>query len=94
MDKESILKLTEMSEATQRAWIGYYFKHQNNPCGHKGCINHISHPCENCGRFGACKPYTESLADLAFRLHNGTIAGKKPIEHIIDALIVQSEEKK
>lgn len=28
-----------------------------------------------------------SLADLAFRLSNGKIAGKKPIEHIIDVLI-------
>lgn len=27
------------------------------------------------------------LADLAFRKNNGTIAGKIPIEHIIDALI-------
>jgi len=28
-----------------------------------------------------------ALADLAFRKNNGTIAGKTPIEHIIDALI-------
>jgi len=20
------------------------------PCGHPGCLNHVSHPCENCGR--------------------------------------------
>ena len=20
------------------------------PCNHKGCLNHISHPCEGCGR--------------------------------------------
>ncbi len=20
------------------------------PCRHKGCLNHISHPCEGCGR--------------------------------------------
>lgn len=23
------------------------------PCNHKGCLNHISHPCEGCGRIGA-----------------------------------------
>ena len=23
------------------------------PCGHPGCKNHISHPCEGCGRIGA-----------------------------------------
>ena len=28
-----------------------------------------------------------ALADLAFRLHQGKIAGKKPIEYIIEALI-------
>ncbi len=22
------------------------------PCRHPGCLNHISHPCEGCGRIG------------------------------------------
>lgn len=22
------------------------------PCDHKGCLNHMSHPCEGCGRIG------------------------------------------
>lgn len=22
------------------------------PCYHKGCLNHITHPCEGCGRIG------------------------------------------
>jgi hypothetical protein len=22
------------------------------PCGHPGCLNHVSHPCEGCGRIG------------------------------------------
>lgn len=22
------------------------------PCGHPGCLSHISHPCEGCGRVG------------------------------------------
>lgn len=22
------------------------------PCGHPGCLSHISHPCEACGRVG------------------------------------------
>jgi len=22
------------------------------PCSHKGCLSHISHPCEGCGRIG------------------------------------------
>ena len=22
------------------------------PCDHRGCLSHISHPCESCGRIG------------------------------------------
>ncbi len=40
---------------------GKYF-HQDNkilrdgePCGHPGCLKHISHPCEGCGRIGGRK---------------------------------------
>jgi hypothetical protein len=36
---------------------------------------------------------TYSLADLAFRLHQGKIAGKKPIEYIIEALIKLDNDK-
>ena len=25
------------------------------PCGHKGCLNHVSHPCEGCGRIAGKK---------------------------------------
>lgn len=25
------------------------------PCKHSGCLNHISHPCEGCGRIGGVK---------------------------------------
>lgn len=24
----------------------------DEPCGHPGCLKHISHPCEGCGRVG------------------------------------------
>ena len=23
------------------------------PCNHKGCLNHVTHPCDGCGRRGA-----------------------------------------
>lgn len=27
------------------------------PCGHRGCLSHVSHPCEGCGRIaGALLP--------------------------------------
>jgi len=25
------------------------------PCGHIGCLNHVTHPCEGCGRTGGIK---------------------------------------
>jgi len=25
------------------------------PCEHKGCLNHLSHPCEGCGRIGGVR---------------------------------------
>jgi hypothetical protein len=31
------------------------------PCSHKGCLSHISHPCEGCGRVAGknIKPISE-----------------------------------
>lgn len=33
---------------------GYRIKilNENQPCSHTGCLHHISHPCEGCGRIG------------------------------------------
>lgn len=28
------------------------------PCNHRGCLNHVSHPCEGCGRTAGCGDYT------------------------------------
>ncbi len=25
------------------------------PCSHPGCVNHLTHPCEQCGRVGAVR---------------------------------------
>lgn len=25
------------------------------PCSHRGCLNHLTHPCEGCGRVGGKK---------------------------------------
>lgn len=29
------------------------------PCSHPGCLNHISHPCEGCGRINGGLPLEE-----------------------------------
>lgn len=33
------------------------------PCNHPGCFNHITHPCEGCGRIGGKYPM-DIIADL------------------------------
>jgi hypothetical protein len=34
------------------------------PCSHKGCLSHISHPCEGCGRIaGKNIPKTRHVLD-------------------------------
>jgi hypothetical protein len=35
------------------------------PCGHPGCLNHVSHPCEGCGRIGGRKMERTERADEA-----------------------------
>ena len=38
-----------------------------DPCEHKGCLSHITHPCEGCGRIaGKSKP--ECHCDLRTKL--------------------------
>ena len=70
MDKNKLLKVLDMPEKEQRAWVGYFAKEQQwRPCTHTSCHNHKSHPCENCGRIGGYY-YLGSLADLAFRLRD------------------------
>ena len=33
-----------------------------DPCNHPGCLNHVEHPCEKCGRTQARGEYTSSKA--------------------------------
>lgn len=30
------------------------------PCGHPGCLSHVTHPCEGCGGIGGRQPATEA----------------------------------
>jgi len=30
------------------------------PCHHRGCLSHISHPCEGCGRVGGSTQLTRA----------------------------------
>ena len=40
------------------------------PCPHRGCLQHLTHPCEMCGRIGGV-----SLALDAWRVYEGVPAG-------------------
>ena len=48
--KEELLQIHVIKAALTEVDFG-------EPCGHPGCLNHISHPCEGCGRIGG-KPAT------------------------------------
>lgn len=47
----------------------------NQPCRHLGCLSHITHPCEGCGRIGGLyppgtPPYNKELADKLIEKYN------------------------
>lgn len=35
---------------------------RGEPCRHPGCLSHVSHPCESCGRVGGTITLDEALA--------------------------------
>lgn len=34
---------------------------EGQPCDHPGCLSHVSHPCEGCGRIGGREPGIEPV---------------------------------
>jgi hypothetical protein len=32
----------------------------DEPCGHPGCLSHVTHPCEGCGRIAGRYPEKQS----------------------------------
>ena len=37
-------------ESQKQNIVPHYEAKQGQPCSHPGCANHVSHPCEECGR--------------------------------------------
>jgi len=33
------------------------------PCSHRGCLNHVTHPCEGCGRVAGRAPQAPLILD-------------------------------
>jgi len=60
---------------------------EGKPCGHRGCLNHVTHPCEGCGRIAGRTPKPSPnplLEEVKRRL--GELSGK-----VYGAEIVQRE---
>ena len=38
------------------------------PCEHRGCLDHVSHPCEGCGRIGGRSAFAPSELEQARKL--------------------------
>lgn len=54
------LKKSLSPEDVKRYLIGEFPPLEDGiECEHKGCRNHISHPCDNCGRIGASSKLTK-----------------------------------
>ena len=39
------------------------------PCSHRGCLNHISHPCEVCGRIGGQRTVEFAIESYKYGLY-------------------------
>ena len=48
------------------------------PCGHPGCLSHVSHPCEGCGRVGGRTALSDIYVESCGKCH------KTPEEHYKD----------
>lgn len=43
-----------------RTFLQHQALRDGEPCKHSGCLSHISHPCEGCGRIGGRLPEPEA----------------------------------
>ena len=44
----------------------------HQPCGHRGCLSHVTHPCEKCGRIAGEYPIKLDVEDeMVFLQRNG-----------------------
>ena len=52
MNRQDILNMTEMQLkfAVAEHIMGIVIN-DRVPCGHSGCLSHVTHPCEGCGRW-------------------------------------------
>lgn len=62
------------------------------PCEHKGCLSHISHPCEGCGRIGGegivyeWSTEEERLIDLFYEVGEVQIMTADEIKDVLKSI--------
>jgi hypothetical protein len=65
---------------TLRRWIELMMEPPDLPsgvaCAHPGCLNHVSHPCEGCGRIGGDSGEIDFL-NLRLKI-KGPVVKKRP----------------
>lgn len=54
MDEEPLLEIPHFLR-NQRNLVDEGILKDGEPCSHKGCLHHITHPCESCGRIAGIK---------------------------------------
>ena len=52
-------KPCDPNESKQASWRGLPDLRDDEPCKHAGCLSHVSHPCEGCGRVAGRTPNVE-----------------------------------
>jgi len=48
------------------------------PCEHPGCLNHITHPCDGCGRIAGQKVLSDLLGCPFCKAHAAELFEEKP----------------
>ena len=81
--------------------IGWYAEHEDGePCSHRGCLRHISHPCEGCGRIGGITLYMWQVefwnnigqrGVVGVKARTGAEAEKKVARDVPDCEIIGSQ---
>lgn len=53
MSIRSLLRCVRLEALEMSTPIEY---RPDEPCGHRGCLSHVTHPCEGCGRIAGQYP--------------------------------------
>jgi hypothetical protein len=57
---ERLNQYLEFAKYRHENGLGWELHVPGKPCYHRGCMNHVSEPCEGCERFGAIDPVEDA----------------------------------